>query len=339
MFNQVINPFFQSDHPYYTDPDRVLVTRDRKVVATLPCERILLPRERRWPTHHIGGHLSRTGDGHLHTLVSGAPAAMRWVSEDEGHTWTGKNLDLEGVGAFTVLEDGGFITAVGGGTDPIRILRSSDRGQTWEDIAEIPPDPFDALHIDSNLLQLHDGALLLAANMRLDPPPGESFDRGQYPQYLFRSSDGGHTWRSGIDSDFWEAVRAGKTSVPHDGPHCTWPGEGGTFPGVYETGFCQLADQRLLGAFRFSGPPLPWHHRLIDQWGEPPAQPDAHGRIFRHVVLGESRDGGRSWRDLRPVLDDAGAPLMLIRMDPRLKPVGMTAFLYEYSVKQNMGII
>ena len=45
-------------------------------------------------------------------------------------------------------------------------------------------------------------------------------------------------------------------------------------------------------------------------WGEAPTAPDAHGRLFRHVVLGQSPDGGITWERLRPVLDAGGTPLM-----------------------------
>ncbi|NKB72063.1 MAG: hypothetical protein GKR89_33715 [Candidatus Latescibacteria bacterium] len=305
------NPFAQADHPYYRDPDQLLVTRRDQIVASLPCQRIHLPRQERWPTHHIGAHISCSQEGQLQAMVAGNAAVMHWTSADQGRTWNGVEQGLDGVGAFVVLDNGDFIGATGGGNNPVRILRSQDRGRQWTDIAAIRPDPFDALHIDSNLLRLQDQTLLLALSMHLVPPPGGELGQGYGAQYLYRSQDGGHTWSSGIDADFWRAVKAGKAHIPQDGPHCTWPGEGGTFPGVYETGFCQLADGRLMGAFRFSGPPLPWHHQVIDQWGERPEQADGHGRLFRHVVLGESADAGRTWENLRPVLDAAGAPLML----------------------------
>ena len=300
----------QEDHPFYRQPDELLVTRGQQVVTALPCERILLSREERWPTHHIGGHLGRTRDGILHALVSGSPAVQRWTSADEGRTWIDEELDLPGLGAFAVLADDTFLAAAGGGDSPIRILCSPDRGHTWNPISELPLAPFDAIHVDSNLFQLRDGTVMLAANMRMDPPEGEPWDRGHYPQYLFYSTDQGQTWKGGADPGFWQAVRAGRKKIEDHGPEYVWPGAYGTFPGVYETGFCQLQNGLLMGAFRFSGPPRPWHQRVIAQWGEPPEQPDGHGRIFRHIVLGESPDSGRSWQNLRPVLDSAGHPLM-----------------------------
>lgn len=35
---------------------------------------------------------------------------MRWVSQDEGRTWTGEEIDLSGLGAFAILDDDTFKT-------------------------------------------------------------------------------------------------------------------------------------------------------------------------------------------------------------------------------------
>jgi hypothetical protein len=304
------NPLAQSDHPFYVNSDELVVTRGLDPVAASPCQRTLLPREQTWPTHHIGGHLGRMLDGTLCALVAGGEAVSRWMSPDGGRTWQPGATDLLGVGAFAVLGDDTFLAAAGGGEEAIRILRSIDRGETWEQVSRLPLGGFDAMHVDGNMLQLRDGTVLLAANMRINPPEGEGFAQGHYPQYLFRSSNGGETWEGGGDPDFWQAVRDGMETIEDDGPEYSWPGVGGTFPGVYETGFFEPTDGPLLGAFRFSGPPRPWHREVIERWGEPPADPDDHGRIFRHIVLGESADGGCSWRNLRPILDAEGQPLM-----------------------------
>jgi len=303
----------QADHAFYGAVDQLLVTRGEQVVGQVPCERLHLPREERWPTHHIGGHVARTGDGSLHALVSGGAAALHWRSTDAGVTWQGRELcsrTNSAAGAFAVLDDGAFLLARGGGERAIEIARSTDCGATWEPLAEIAPAHFDAVHVDGNLLQLADGTVLLAVNCRLSPPAGEPLGAGHYPQYLFRSTDRGATWSGGGDPAFWRDVRQGREQIRDDHPQYTWPGEGGSFSGVYETGFLQARDGRVLGAFRLSGFPKPWHAGQIAQWGQPPPEPDGHGRLFRHVVLGESADGGRSWQNLRPIIDAAGQPLM-----------------------------
>jgi hypothetical protein len=220
-----------------------------------------------------------------------------------------RTLDLSGAGAFTVLDDDDFLLACGGGDNLIRILHSQD-GVEWTERGQIESGLFDAHHIDSNLLQLRDGTVLLAVNLRLNPPWDAPLLSGQSPQYLLRSMDRGVTWSSYSAADFWTAVKSGEQSVQDDGPEFVWPGVGGTFPGVYETGFLERGNGQMMGAFRFSGPPRAWHQSLGASWGELPAEPDAHGRLFRHVVLGESDDGGQPWHNLRPILAADDTPLM-----------------------------
>lgn len=301
----------QADHPYYRRDDELLVTRDRQIAARLPCQRTLLPHRERWPTHHLHGHLGQTRDGVLHAFVGGGDAGQYWVSRDQGHTWQCAEPEWPGYATFVVLDDDSFLVATGGGKQPIQLLRSVDRGHRWEGLGRLPLGAFDAMHVDSNLLQLADGTILVAGMMCLEPPAGQPWNQGQYAQYVFRSTDRGRTWEGGGDPAYWQAVRQGTERIHDDGPEYTWPGVGGSFSGVYETGVCQRADGLLMGAFRFSGPVRPWHYQAIARWGEPPVSPDGHGRIFRHVVLGESVDGGRSWRNLRPIVDRRGEPLML----------------------------
>ena len=74
--------------------------------------------------------------------------------------------------------------------------------------------------------------------------------------------DRGVTWSSYSAADFWTAVKSGEQSVQDDGPEFVWPGVGGTFPGVYETGFLERGNGQMMGAFRFSGPPRAWHQSL-----------------------------------------------------------------------------
>lgn len=41
------------------------------------------------------------------------------------------------------------------------------------------------------------------------------------------------------------------------------------------------------------------------------SKPDNAGRIFKHVFLGDSDDGGLTWNAQRPVVDKAGRPLVV----------------------------
>ena len=300
----------QADHPFYQDLDMLHVTGGQEIVQTLACHRVLLSRDPSWPTFHVGGEVVRTPDGVLHAVVHGSPAAQRWASKDGGFTWFGQELDLPGLGPLVALQDGSFIAAAGRNAEAIDVLRLTDSGATWEQISGLSKGIFDAMHIDSNLLQLRDGTLLLAANLRLDPPSGRPFGEGYYPQYVFRSEDSGNSWQGGGDPEYWQAVQRGEQQIDYFGPQYSTPGQGGTFDGVYETGFCELSSGTIMGAFRMSGVPRQWHAREVASWGEPPVAVDGIDRLFRHIVLGESDDGGRSWRDLRPIVDADGAPIM-----------------------------
>jgi hypothetical protein len=299
----------QEDHPFYGCDAELLITRDQQVTGKLPCQRLLLPRFQRWPTHHIAGHLARDAGGLLHALISGSQITQHWISPDSGLSWHERPTDLAATGAFTILTGGLMLNAGGGGDEPIRIHASADGGDSWQPTGTIEAGVFDGLHVDSNLLELRDGTVLLAANMRLAAAPGEPLLAGHFPQYVYRSVDQGVTWTGG-DPAYWRAVARQETEPNYAGPEYSPGGPGGTFDGVYETGFCELSNGLLLGAFRLSGPPRSWHKQIIASWGEPPDAPDAHGRLFRHVVLGESPDGGITWGNLRPVLDAWGRPLM-----------------------------
>ena len=138
----------QDDHPFYGVVDELLITRDLEIVGRLDCERISLPRSDNWPSHHIGGHVGRSTDGALHTVIGAGDAGMYWHSADAGVTWEGENLDTGGAGAFTVLDDDTCLIAVGGGTEPIRILHRADGTTGWEQLAQIEAGLFDALHVD-----------------------------------------------------------------------------------------------------------------------------------------------------------------------------------------------
>lgn len=314
----------------YAKPNELFVTRGQEVVARLSCERIPLPRERGWPSHHVGGHVGRTRDGRLYAMVSADSTVMQFESNAGGQKWAGREVLLPGLGAFAVLKDDAFLAATSG-PHALSIQRSTDRGKTWKIIAQIPARPFDEIIVDSNFLQLKNGTVLLGANLRMRPAVGAPLSEGTYAQYLLRSSDGGQTWEGGGDRRLWKALReskltdqdvaifkqagftietrGSKLAAVDTGPMACWPGVGGTFPGCFETGFRELASGTIVAAFRYSGFPRSWHKTVAKAWGAN-REPDGHGRIFRHVFLGESADGGKSWKNLRPVVDVEERPFL-----------------------------
>ena len=322
------------DHPYYLKSNRLCVTdRQGKILHELPCERVFLPGPERWPSHHIGAHIGRSGDETVTILVSGGDVARLYRADNRGRIRDERDSGLPGAGGFAVLpEDGIYLAITGGGAHPVRVHESADEGHTWQVRADIPLAPFDAMHVDSaNLLVLRDGSLRLGLLHYFSPPQGAPLSANTAMQYIYRSDDGGHTWTCGIDRKLWTRFKADDLTVAdrallqHQGfdlqyeqdallavdnsPTASWPGDGGTYPGCYETGLTELSSGRLMAAFRISGFPRPWHHEVAEDWGAGP--PDSHGRIFRHVMLGHSDDGGLSLSPPRPVVDNEGHPLLL----------------------------
>jgi hypothetical protein len=236
---------------------------------------------------------------------TGANPERLFRSTDDGRTWTGRPLGPTGderLCGFTVLADDTLLLAVWGLGD-VKFHRSTDLGESWESPAILSPAPFEAIGEGFlSLTQLRDGTVLFPVARYNRKPEGVP---NEHPQHVFRSEDGGRTWYGGgdpEDSDF-EAIG--------EGPERSWPGVGGTFPGCLETHLLELASGRVLAAFRYSGFQQPWHRDKVEEWGGDP-EGDGIGRLFKHVFLGESDDGGRTWRDLRPVLDSNGTPLLML---------------------------
>ncbi len=300
-------------YPFHQDVGNVVVTRGDQTVCHLPCERVALDGAGAWSSHHVGAALGRTGDGRLWAAVRGGEGSVLFSSSDEGRTWSGRRVSLPGdlgIGAFAVLADGSFISAVGvDGNSLVRFLVSDDRGGTWGEIGALSCAPFDRLHVDGNLLQLRDGTLLLPLQW-LHWEAGALLPYAVCAQYMMRSHDGGVTWEGGPDPAFWRALLDNDLTYTGTSPAARVPGPGGTFPGVWETGIEELADGTVLGAFRYSGPPQPWHQDMVEAWHGAP-QPDAHGRLFRIILRGSSPDGGLTWGSLGPVADAAGQALLI----------------------------
>jgi hypothetical protein len=182
----------------------------------------------------------------------------------------------------------------------VEVFESRDLGQAWEHISTISPDPLEKISggFDS-LTQLRDGAVICPLDRWNDGPGGEMLC---FVQHVLRSRDGGRSWEI---AEITESDLAFLGASPED--RC--PGVGGTFPGCCETQILELADGKLLAAFRYQPGLQPWHKDMVKEWGGRP-QPSSSGSYFKHVFLGDSLDGGRTWQNLRPLRDAEGNPLL-----------------------------
>ena len=127
-------------------------------------------------------------------------------SQDNGHSWTSSDLDVQGWGSlagFQILSDNTFMIVyepAGGGNRNFFTARSTDYGKTWNvNMADLDIHPF--THVagkDNNLLELPDGTLLMTAQVwggQGGPDMKAPQDKVDGLACVFRSSDKGRTWR------------------------------------------------------------------------------------------------------------------------------------------------
>ena len=284
----------------YASPQALTVTLDWKVVNRFPCERVDLLYDNYPTTHQVGAWIGRSCNGDLYTVVG--PALF--VSTDGGQNWTSRPLpqgeegraEATGAVAFTVLHDDRLLLASPSeDSATMGFFASTDRGASWQQISSLPASPFERIGEGFlSLTQLRDGTILFPVWRYSPSVPDKNV------QHVFRSTDGGRSWQD--PGDDYEPVGSG--------PQTRCPGIGGTFPGCCETHVLELADGRLLAAFRYSGEPQPWHQEVVVAWGGKSGA-DTIGRVFKQVFLGDSLDGGKTWQNLRPLLDADNKPVLL----------------------------
>lgn len=336
--------------PHHHDPEQMVITRGVRggeVVKRLACQRIRVDGKGRWVSQHIGGGIAQASDGQLYaTLI--APRVIL-TSVNDGQTWTeiqvqDDNGKLQNV-PFSILNDDTFVALWGDGSG-LGCWTSTDRGLHWKQIGCVTKGVFDVVYGDSNLLQLADGSLLGAGSYQLEMPTDESpYEARNDCQYMLRSTDGGATWSQTPDMKFWGAIKDCRFMVRGQSQASTNPGPGGSFPGCYETNLIQLPDGTVMAALRYSGFPQPWHDSVSVPWGAA-AEPDDHGRTYRHIMLGHSTDNGATWQDLRPVADETGHTVLtygdcngeLVQMpDGRLVLIFQRRYPREYAM--HMAIV
>ena len=264
--------------------------------------------------------------------------AIMFASSDQGRTWSGHDPDLPQdryVVCMTALPDDSLLagTLVRQGRhvgdtpaeQPVRFYRSAD-GREWDAAGEIPPAPFHLVYTTGNLLRLGDGTLLVPVCFCVPPPKQPQLDEWvarTTATYVMRSTDEGRTWQNGPDPALWGALIEAKTTLVGVTKEARAPGPGGMLIASFEIGLEESADGTVLAAVRHQAPRQPWETpALVADWrGELP-ELRGHGNVFKNVLLGDSPDGGVSWRNLRPVRDSEGNTL-LRKMDTSAELVQM----------------
>jgi hypothetical protein len=296
----LVSPF-ASCQEFYSDGSVIVVEREGQVVDRLSVERIRLD----YPELDARAEVNAALDSHGYIWAAigysvgsqhrGARGFERlFCSRDGGRTWTSQILpmteDCHFI-AFTVLDDDAFllVTAVNN-EDPawrklVRVWRSDDAGQTWRQTCEIAADPFENVGEGFlSLTQLRDGSILL--------PMCRWTDRGEERELvhsLFVSTDGGRSFPT----------------------TCT------TYPDSVEAHVIELLSGRLLGAFRHQRPARPGEtpEEIRALGGDPEWKNPATGKqansVFKHVWIGASADGGRTWGEVGAVRDGQGRALLV----------------------------
>ena len=277
---------------FFGDPDKIVVERQGRVVAHLPAERIGLDYPELAARGEVNAGLDSQGviwavvaynTGSAGAGITGVERLFN--SRDGGKTWSSRALPMTGqrrTAAFTVLRDDRLLLITSSvhserRLQALQVYVSADFGMAWKRVSEIGPAPYENVGEGFlSLTQLADGSVLFPVSRWI----GDYIKDSRRENVVFRSTDAGRTW-----GERWS-----------------------TFEAVSEAHLIQLKSGSLLGAFR---------HQRLQRPGETAAEIRAQGgaldrgyAVFKHVFIGDSEDGGRTWKDLRPVRTARGTPLL-----------------------------
>ena len=280
---------------FYADSNTLVVERGGKIVDQLAVERIRLE----FPELEARGegYVSLDSQGDIWAAVTyNTPAKEQGTlgperlfrSGDEGKTWSSRILPLP-TGyrcmAFTVLRNDTFLLLSGvpnavkgdAARAAMQLYTCSDKGKTWEPVAKITSNPFEQIGEGAlSLTQLTDGTVLLPVTRWNDAADGE---------------------RKSLHSVYFSSDRGRSLSVSYP-----------TFPDCYETHVIEHQSGKLLGAFRHQRKRRP--SESIDEIEALGGSPEHDYAVFKHVFLGDSDDGGKTWKNFRPLLDRNGRALL-----------------------------
>ena len=160
------------------------------------------PAEKREELEAKGYYVKEIRPG---TVVVPRPPSYA-LSTDNGETWQSHAIEVPHIASWcglhggTVLADDTVLFPVYGSytvDDPLStawVLRSADRGETWE-LVELARPQETLCFNEAHLLQTPDGTVLAA--LRGGGPACQGF------LHLSRSTDGGSTWAEPERSDMW----------------------------------------------------------------------------------------------------------------------------------------
>lgn len=263
--------------------DYILRARGGKLTR-VPVEKSTLPRD---PLGHVQQMTVKLSpDGRIYVNQP----TMTCMSSDGGRSWEPHECDDKlllarpenGNARKQILSDGTFLAITvcpENGGDLAEVWTSVDAGRTFEKKSVIPsPDEFDEFRewgVPMELFCGPDDTLIYSVRVTNAKFENGFFGwiSGKAVLTVFRSADKGQTW----DGPFWMM---------------DWVSEGG---------MARMASGKLLAVVRYQRPSLPDDSPdLLERTGTAVNPFDsALPYPFKHVMLVDSKDGGRTWTNHR----------------------------------------